>query len=137
LTVSSKERTFVPGLPQLNIQTLLEDWALMASVDAHWIVLAKRMGKKPSEWIDSQGDRMYGAVIWLSTKFDLDDIIKEDDTVTATCEIQSMRKPHALSVARFAVGGKVKVEMSLLSSFIKRTVRGSNKKFAKARELWT
>lgn len=135
--MKSHEWTFVPALPQLDIHTLSEDWALAASLEAHWIILARSMGKKPSEWIDSQGDRMYGAVIWLATKFDLADTIREDDLVTARCDIQSVRKPHALSVTRYSVDGKVKAEVSLLTSFIKRTERGSNKKFAKTRELWT
>ena len=128
--------TFTPGLPQLDVHTLSEDWALAASLEAHWILMADSLGRRPSEWIDSQGDRMYGAVMRLATGFDLEDTIHEDDTVTATCEIVAVRKPHALSLTTFAVDGKVKARIELLTSFIKRKVKGSNKKFAKTRELW-
>lgn len=128
---------FTAGLPQLDIHTLSEDWALATALENHWIVLARSMGLKPSDWLDSQGDRMYGAVIHLSTAFDLDAPLREDDAFAAETEFLSIRKPHALSVTRFSVDGAVKAEVRLLTSFIKRKVRGSNKKFAKVREIWT
>lgn len=130
-------RHFTAGLPQLDIYTLSEDWALATALENHWIVLARSMGLKPSEWLDSQGDRMYGAVISLSTTFDLDDPLREDDAFAAETEFLAIRKPHALSVTRFTVAGKTKAEVRILSSFIKRKVKGSNKKFAKVREIWT
>ena len=123
-------------MPQLDVYSLSEDWALAAAMEAHWCLLAESMGLKPSAWIDSQGDRMYGALMRLATGFDLADPIAEDDAVAATCEMISVRKPHALSLTTFAVDGKVKARVELLTSFIKRTVKGSNKKFAKTRELW-
>lgn len=128
---------FIAGLPQLDIHTLSEDWALATAMENHWIVLARSMGLKPSQWIDSQGDRMYGAVIYLSTGFDLEDTIREDDAFVAETEFLSIRKPHALSVTRFKVDDKTKAEVRLLSSFIKRQVKSSNKKFAKVRDIWT
>lgn len=128
---------FTAGLPQLDIYTLSEDWALATALENHWIVLARSMGLKPSEWLDSQGDRMYGAVIYLSTAFDLANPLREDDAFTAETNFLSIRKPHALSLTRFVVDGQVKAEVRLLSSFIKRKVKGSNKKFAKVREIWT
>lgn len=128
---------FTAGLPQLDVHTLSEDWALATALENHWIILARSMNLKPSQWLDSQGDRMYGAVIYLSTEFDLDDTIKEDDVFDAETEFLSIRKPHALSATRFKVDGKTKAEVRLLSSFIKRKVKGSNKKFAKVREIWT
>jgi probable biosynthetic protein (TIGR04098 family) len=125
------------GLPQLDIHTLSEDWALATALQNHWAILAESVGLPPSRWYDSQGDRMYGAVISLSTGFDLGDPVREDDRVAAETEVLSVRKPHALSVTRFVVGEKSRAEVRLLTSFIKRTQRGSNKKFAKVRELWT
>ena len=89
---------FTAGLPQLDIHTLSEDWALATALENHWIILAQSMGLKPSDWIDSQGDRMYGAVMYLSTDFDLEDTLKEDDAFAAETEFLSIRKPHALSV---------------------------------------
>lgn len=128
---------FTAGLPQLDIHTLSEDWALATALENHWILLARSMGLKPSDWIDSQGDRMYGAVIHLSTSFDLDNPLREDDAFEAQTTFLSIRKPHALSLTRFAVGDQVRAEVRLLSSFIKRQVRGSNKKFSKVRDIWT
>ncbi len=127
---------FTAGLPQLDIHTLSEDWALATALENHWIILAQSMGLKPSDWLDSQGDRMYGAVMYLSTEFDLEDTIREDDAFAAETEFLSIRKPHALSSTRFTVDGKSKAEIRILSSFIKRKVRGSNKKFAKVRDIW-
>jgi len=128
---------FTAGLPQLDIHTLSEDWALATALENHWIILAQSMGLKPSDWIDSQGDRMYGAVMYLSTDFDLEDTLKEDDAFAAETEFLSIRKPHALSATRFTVDGKTKAEIRILSSFIKRKVKSSNKKFAKVRDIWT
>ncbi|AXQ95444.1 hypothetical protein LV780_18560 [Cereibacter azotoformans] len=128
---------FTAGLPQLDIHTLSEDWALATSLENHWILLARSMGLKPSEWLDSQGDRMYGAVIHLTTSFDLADPLREDEAFAADTRFLAIRKPHALSSTRFLVDGKEKAEVRILSSFIKRKVRGSNKKFAKVRDIWT
>lgn len=128
---------FTAGLPHLDIHTLSEDWALATALEGHWIVQAKSIGLKPSDWIDSQGDRMYGAVIWLSTEFDLENPLEEDEQFDAVTEFVAIRKPHALSVTKYIVDGKTKAEVRLLSSFIKRTTRGSNKKFAKVRDIWT
>jgi len=128
---------FVAGLPQLDIYTLSEDWALATALENHWVLLARSMGLKPSEWLDSQGDRMYGAVIHLSTTFDLENPMREDDAFAAQTDILSIRKPHALSSTRFIVGEQVRADVRILSSFIKRKVKGSNKKFAKVRDIWT
>jgi probable biosynthetic protein (TIGR04098 family) len=128
---------FTAGLPQLDIHTLSEDWALATALENHWIVLARSMGLKPSDWLDSQGDRMYGAVIHLTTAFDLDNPLREDDAFAAETAFLAIRKPHALSATRYTVDGQVKAEVRILSSFIKRKVRGSNKKFAKVRDIWT
>ena len=52
-------------------------------------------------------------------------------------EFLSIRKPHALSATRFTVDGKTKAEVRILSSFIKRKVKSSNKEFSKVRDIWT
>lgn len=129
--------TFIAGLPQLDIHTLSEDWALATALENHWQLLAQSLGLKPSLWIDTQGDRMYGAVMQLSTAFDLDNVLREDEVFRAETEFLSIRKPHALSLTRFVVDGVAKAEVRLLTSFIKRSVKGSNKKFSKVRDLWT
>lgn len=128
---------FIAGLPQLDIFTLSEDWALATGLENHWRLLYHSLGLKPSEWIDTKDDRMYGAVISLTTRFDLEDPIREDDAISAETEFLSIRKPHALSRTRFMAGGTSKAEVGLLTSFIKRRQRGSNKKFSKVRDLWT
>lgn len=128
---------FTAGLPQLDVYTLSEDWALASALQMHWQLLAESLGLKPSAWIDAQGDRMYNAVISLETSFDLADPIAEDDEVLSSCVITAVRKPHAHSVTSFSVNGKVKAEVKLLTSFIKRVSRGSNKKFSRTSELWT
>ena len=129
-------RTFVAGLPHLDVHTLSEDWALATGLESHWMLMADSLALRPSQWIDSHGDRMYGAVISLQTSFDLDDTIAEDDTFLAETELVSIRKPHALSSTRYTVNGKARAEVRLLTSFIKRSERGSNKKFSKVRDLW-
>ncbi|MBN2631545.1 MAG: hypothetical protein JXR75_13525 [Rhodobacteraceae bacterium] len=131
------QSTFIAGLPQLDIFTLSEDWAVATALENHWRILSQSMGLKPSQWVDSQGDRIYSAVMWLSTWFDLDDVIREDDAFQAETEFLSVRKPHAISATKFVVDGKPKAEVQILTSLIKRKVKGSNKKFAKVREIWT
>lgn len=125
------------GLPQLDIHTLSEDWALATALEGAWAILSRSLGLVPSRWIDTQGDRMYGAVMALETRFDLVDVIREDDLIAVETEILAIRKPHSWSVTRFAAGGVVKAEVWILTSFIKRSTRGSNKKFSKVRDLWT
>lgn len=128
---------FVAGLPHLDIHTLSEDWALADALRGHWVLVSKSLNLSPSNWLDTNGERMYCAVIYLATAFALDDPIREDDHVEAICEIASVRKPHTLSRTIFAVDGKEKASVDLLTSFIVRRVRGSNKKFAKTRDIWT
>ena len=125
------------GLPHLDIHTLSEDWALATALEGAWAILSRSLGLVPSRWIDTQGDRMYGAVMALETRFDLVDVMREDDLIAVETEILAIRKPHSWSVTRFAVGGVVKAEVWILTSFIKRSTRGSNKKFSKVRDLWT
>ena len=129
-------RHVIAGLPQLDIHTLSEDWALAAALESTWVLLSESLGLKPSRWLDAQGERMYGAVMALATRFDLVDVIREDDEIAAETEILAIRKPHAWAVTRFSVGGSVKAEVWLLTSFIKRHSKGSNKKFSKVRDLW-
>lgn len=129
--------SFVCGLPQLDVYTLSEDHLLAISLEAHWKLQAKSLGLAPSKWIDGNGERMYSAVMWLSTTFDLTRPVAEDDTVDATCEMVAVRKPHGLSLTRYAVGGVERASVTLLTSFIVRRVRGSNKKFSKTKDLWT
>jgi probable biosynthetic protein (TIGR04098 family) len=133
----TRDFTFTAGLPHLDIHTLSEDWALASALESHWQLLAGSLGLKPSAWIDGRGDRMYNAVIALGTAFDLADPIGEDDAVRSSCEILALRKPHALSATTFAVDGREKARVTLLTSFIKRVSRASNKKFSRTGELWS
>ncbi|MGB0410084.1 MAG: LnmK family bifunctional acyltransferase/decarboxylase, partial [Pikeienuella sp.] len=137
MTAMKTVSSFVAGLPQLDVVTLSEDWALATALENHWRLLADSMGLRPSEWLDRQGDRMYGAVIQLSTSFDLTNVMREDDAFDAETTFLSIRKPHALSSTKFVVDGVAKAEVRLLTSFIKRQVAGSNKKFSKVRDIWT
>ena len=130
-------RSYIAGLPQLDIHTLSEDWALATALEGTWAILSDSLGLKPSQWLDTQGERMYGAVMALSTRFDLVDVIREDDEIEVVTELLAIRKPHSWALSRFLVNGKAKAEVRLLTSFIKRTSRGSNKKFSKVRDLWT
>lgn len=125
------------GMPQLDVYTLSEDWALATSVEQVWILLAHSMECKPSDWIDAKGDRMYCAVMALDIWFDLDDPFQEDDDVTIETEFLSIRKPHAWCEVRFSTGGRVKGCVRALTSFIKRDEAGSNKRFSKVRDIWT
>jgi len=129
--------TFTAGLPHLDVVTLSEDFALAAGLESHWQLLSGALGLKPSAWIDARGDRMYNAVISLRTTFDLAHPVAEDDTVQSCCEISAVRKPHALSHTAYRVTGAERARVSLLTSFIKRAARGSNKKFSRTGELWT
>lgn len=135
--MNTRTATVTLGLPQLDVHTLSEDWALATALEQVWILLAHSMGRKPSDWIDSQGDRMYGAVMALETCFDLVDTFREDDVVTIETEILSIRKPHAWSEIRFIANNKQKGCVRLLTSFIKRRQTGSNKRFSKVRDIWT
>jgi len=128
---------FTAGLPQLDIYTLSEDWALATALESHWRILADCLGLPPSKWLDRSGARMYGAVIYLATQFDLDDPLKEDDAFTAETRFRAIRKPHALSTTRFMVNGKAIASVDMLTCFIKRQQSGSNKKFSKTRDIWT
>ena len=101
-----------------------------------WILLAASLGSNPSGWLDNQGDRMYCAAIALSTHFDLTDVIREDDAISIETDILAIRKPHAYASIRYVVAGKTKAEVRLLTSFIKRHSKGSNKKFSKVRDVW-
>lgn len=130
------ERIFTMGLPQLDVHTLSEDWALANALEQQWMILSENIGKKPSEWIDSQGDRMYGAVLYLSTWFDLDNIVGEDDEVVARTELTAIRKPHSLATTNYIVDNQPRASVTILTSFIKRHTKGSNKKFSKVRDLW-
>lgn len=132
----TQRSTHLAGLPQLDIHTLSEDWALATALQAHWAILAREIGLPPGRWFDSGGDRMYGAVVALSTDFDLGRPVVEDDEVEAVTEVLSVRRPHALSLTRYSVAGETRAEVRLLTSFVKRSASGSNKKFAKVRELW-
>ena len=136
MTLSTRT-TFTAALPQLDVYSLREDWALAAALENHWMLLAESLGLSPSRWIDTAGDRMYGAVIALSTRYDLDAPVLEDDAVTARTTIEAIEKPHAVSTTRFEVGGASRLEVRLLTSFIKRRQKGSNKRFSKVRDLWT
>lgn len=128
---------FVAGLPQLDIHTLSEDWALATTLENHWRILSDLMGRKPSQWLDARGERMYGAVIALTTWFDLQNPIREDDSFSADTTITAIRKPHALSRTEYVVDGQVRAAVELLTSFIKRSERGSNKRFSRVHDVWT
>jgi probable biosynthetic protein (TIGR04098 family) len=129
-------RTFTAGLPHLDIHTLAEDWALAFALEGTWTLLAESLGKPPAQWRDGQGVRMYGAVMALETHVDLAHPVQEDDLVTAETTLTAIRKPHAIGVTRFLVGGTVRLEARLLTSFIRRDTAGSNKKFSKVRDIW-
>lgn len=127
---------FTAGLPQLDIHTLSEDWALATSLQNHWELLAQDMGLRPSAWIDSRGDRMYGAVMALRTEFLLSDPLREDEVFQARTRIQAIRKPHSISRTDFIVDGVTKASVDLVTSFVKRARHGSNKKFSSVRDIW-
>lgn len=133
----SRIDTAIAGLPHLDIHTLSEDWALAKALEEVWKLLSLSMGQPPSLWKDSAGERMYGAVMALQTRFDLTDPLREDDEISIETTLLSIRKPHAWARTRYVVKGAVKAEVHLLTSFIKRDNKGSNKKFSKVKDIWT
>jgi probable biosynthetic protein (TIGR04098 family) len=128
--------SFTAGMPQLDLVTLREDWALATAAECHWSLLAQSLGLPPSRWFDTQGDRMYAGVVHLASTFDLKNPVREDDRVTALTRLTAIRKPHALSTTVFEVAGTVRAELRLLTSFVKRSETGSNKKLVRVRDLW-
>ena len=128
--------TLTAALPHLDIHTLSEDWALATALEQVWKLLAASMGQSPSNWKDSGGDRMYGAVMALQSRFDLDHPVREDDEITLRTRLLAIRKPHAWGHTEFVVNGTVRAEVHLLTSFIKRDTKGSNKKFSKVKDVW-
>ncbi|MEO8244816.1 MAG: LnmK family bifunctional acyltransferase/decarboxylase [bacterium] len=130
-------RHFTAGMPQLDIHTLAEEWALAYAMESTWMLLAESLGKPPTQWLDAAGGRMYGAVMAIETRFDLDHPVLEDDIVAAQTDMTAVRKPHAIALTSFAVAGQVRAEARVLTSFIRRDQPGSNKKFSKVRDVWT
>lgn len=130
------KRQFTAGLPQLDIHTLAEDWALAYALEGTWALLAESLGKPPAQWLDGAGVRMYGAVMALEIRSDLENPVLEDDLVATETSLEAIRKPHAIGVTRFLVGGVMRMEVRLLTSFIRRDAAGSNKKFSKVRDIW-
>lgn len=130
------QASVVIGMPHLDIHTLSEDWALSAAMEQCWVLMAESLGTKPSDWRDAWGERMYCAAMLVQTRFDLADVVREDDRVDMTTQILAIRKPHAWCQTRFSVGGKLKAEIWILTSFIRRSQKGSNKKFSKVTDIW-
>ena len=129
--------SFYAGMPHLDIHTLAEEWAFTAAAEGAWEVLSLSLGKRPSQWLDSRGDRMYGAVVYAQSVFDLDNPVLEDDVVEMETRFEAIRKPHALTVTSFRVNGTSRLDIRLLMTFVKRVEAGSNKKFSKVRDVWT
>ncbi|MFD1740197.1 LnmK family bifunctional acyltransferase/decarboxylase [Cypionkella sinensis] len=129
-------QSLLAELPLLDAVTLSEDWALSAALAAHWRLLAKQLGRKPSDWFDEKGERMYAAVLWVNTRFDVARPVREDDRIAMTTAITSLRKPHALSETRFVVDGTERAHISALTCFVKRSHAGSNRKLSKVRNVW-
>ena len=80
---------------------------------------------------------MYGAVLFAETWFDLDNPVLEDEIVTAETRLVAIRKPHALSETVFSVDGVERARVLGLTSLVRRVDRGSNKRFARVRDIWT
>jgi probable biosynthetic protein (TIGR04098 family) len=127
------KRHFTAGLPHLDVVTSQEDTAL--ALELHWTLLADSLGLPPSRWYDSQGDRMYAAAVHLTAGINLDHPVREDDRVSQHTALTAIRKPHALSQTRFDVAGTARPPVKLLTSFMKRSAAGSNKKFVQVRDL--
>ncbi|MCP5072652.1 MAG: hypothetical protein GY947_05060 [Rhodobacteraceae bacterium] len=124
------------GLPHLSIYTLSEDWMLAQALYLHWQLIARGLGKPPSQWFDTKGERMYAAVVYLQTWFDHSAPVGEDDVVTCKSELEALRKPHSLCKTTFYVNGTARASVTMISSMVKRDIAGSNKKLSKVRDLW-
>lgn len=129
--------TFLAGMPHLDVHTLMEDWALSAGAEQHWALLSDSLKATPSKWLDNKGHRMYAAMTYASTWFDLKNPVLEDDEVVVSARFLGIRKPHAKVRTEFKVGGTVRVAVETLSVFVKRYEPGNNKRFSKVRDIWT
>ncbi|QYK43029.1 MAG: hypothetical protein KF887_08020 [Paracoccaceae bacterium] len=127
----------VAGMPHLGPVGLSEDWALTMACDQHWQLLAESMGIRPSCWRDSTGERVYAAVVWLAFRDDPAFPLAEDDPFTLHTALTAIRKPYALSATRIDWGRGAGAEVRLLTGFVRREARGTNKKFATVRDIWT
>lgn len=128
---------FFAAIPHLDPYTISEDRVIEIASFALWENLSASMGLRPSQWIDSKGDRMYAAIMYCKTDFDLSEPTLEDAVIEVKADIVAIRKPHLMGVCTFVVDGREIARCKLLSSFIKRQVKGSNKKFSKVRDVWT
>lgn len=125
------------GMPQLGIHGLAEDWAVTAAGEGAWACLAASLGRRPSDWVDSAGQRMYAAFVALDVVQDLAVPVVEDDLVTATTRLLAIRKPHGLCETLFQVDGQTRMQVRMLTTFVRRDTAGSNKKLSKVRDVWT
>ena len=127
----------ITGLPQLDIFTLSEVWALGEALHGVWQALAQSLGAPPGQWRDDDGRRIYAAVMALTIRTDLALPVAEDDALSWDSRLLAIRKPHAMGETVFAVGGAPRMTVCLLTSLVRRDVAGSNKKLSKVRERWT
>jgi probable biosynthetic protein (TIGR04099 family) len=121
-------RSVLLGMPQLDACGLSENWLQKTCGDRHWQALATLVGRRPADWRDARGDRVYAAFGYLRLSDARLEAAQEDqrlviDTRLGVAGRAQVHSRHRLSTQRRGIA-----TLDLLSSFVARESSGSNRK---------
>jgi probable biosynthetic protein (TIGR04099 family) len=124
----SRRTSVVLGMPQLDACGLSENWLQKTCGERHWQALANLVGRRPADWRDPDGDRVYAAFSYLHLSAARLDAAREDQRLTIDTQLRAIGRAQAHSRHRLWTQGHGIATLDLLSSFVARETDGSNRK---------
>ncbi|MGM9486569.1 Pnap_2097 family protein [Ideonella sp. YS5] len=116
------------GMPQLDACGLSENWLQKTCGDRHWQALARLIGRRPADWRDTRGNRVYAAFGYLRLSHARLETAQEGRRLAIATELQAAGRSQVHSRHRLSTQGRPIGVLDLLSSFVAREASCSNRK---------
>ncbi|SAL56706.1 hypothetical protein AWB71_03054 [Caballeronia peredens] len=121
--------TYRAGMPQLNFAGLSENWLLKECGDRHWDALAR---ETQSDFIADEGSRAYAAFTSIRLSANGMHEVCENDTFRIRSELSRIGPVRHFSGHRVAGSQGTIADVSMMSTFVRRTESRSNRSVARA-----
>ena len=130
--IHTHSEIFRAGMPHLDIFGLSESFCLSNAGNHHWSLISKLTEKLPTEWTNSQGDRVYASFVYTSVTYFRDFSVSEDDMIRTECAARSLQAPFLITETNYINSNSDIVATVRLMSTFSATNGNSNNKFIKS-----
>jgi probable biosynthetic protein (TIGR04099 family) len=119
------------GMPHLNGSGLSETWLMKELGHRHWLMLARHLGLDTADFRTADGEEAYAAICATSLTAARFNAVRANDILTIHSTMSAVSRTQTSTRHELSVDGRSIGTVELISTFVHRTIKGSNHSIAR------